>query len=313
MLRKKINVKEVKEYIKPLYRKLNKTLHGSLDVFRLAGRTFAKERAPEAAASMAYFTFFSLFPLILVIISFASFILKSQFVQDQVYQFIIDLIPISPDIIVNNIENVLTNRGAVGWIAIVGLIWSATSMFNIFALNVDRAWSDERSHNFLERRLIGIIIIIGLSILILIIWGLKTILNIELIEQLLTYFEVPIFKTTLYGILAYITPRIFRFIIFWVMYQWIPKALVKPSEAFWGATFAIILTELITIILNWYITSQWVRYELIYGSLGRIIALMLWIFISSYVILFGAHISSAIGTLFRKNGKQNSNRPKSIQ
>lgn len=300
MFWKKIDKSLAKKHARPIYQKINQNLHGSLDVFRLAGQTFAKERAPEAAASMAYFTFFSLFPLILVTISFASFILKSQFVQDQVYQFIIDLIPISPDIIVTNIENVLTKRGAVGWIAIVSLIWSATSMFNIFALNVDRAWSDERSHNFLERRLIGIIIIVGLSILILILWGLKTILNLELIENLLVYFQVPVFQTNLYEILAYITPRIFRFIIFWVMYQWIPKAMVKPSEAFWGAAFAIILTELITVIMNWYISSQWVRYELIYGSLGRIIAFMLWIYFSSYMILFGAHISSAVGVLFRK-------------
>jgi len=175
MIWKKIDKALVKKHVRPIYQKINKNLHGSLDVFRLAGQTFTKERAPEAAASMAYFTFFSLFPLILVIISFASFILKSQFVQDQVFQFIIDLIPISPDIIVSNIENVLTKRGAVGWLAIVGLIWSATTMFNIFALNVDRAWSDERSHNFFERRLIGIIIIVGLSILILILWGFNLI------------------------------------------------------------------------------------------------------------------------------------------
>ncbi len=300
MFWKKIDASTAKNYAKPIYQRINRNLHGSLDVFRLAGKTFAKERAPEAAASMAYFTFFSLFPLILVIISFASFILKSQFVQDQVYQFIIDLIPVNPDFIVSNIENVLANRGTVGWLAIIGLVWSATSMFNIFALNVDRAWSDERSHNFLERRLIGVIIIGGLSILILILWGFKTLLNVEIVKNLMAYFQVPIFQTTLYELLAYFTPRISRFIIFWVMYQWIPKAPVKPSEAFWGASFAIILTELITVVMNWYISSHWVRYELIYGSLGRIIAFMLWIYFTSYVILFGAHISSAVGVLFRK-------------
>ncbi len=300
MFWKKLDISTAKKFALPMYQRINNNLHGALDVFRLAGKAFAKERAPEAAASMAYFTFFSLFPLILVIISFASFILKSQFVQDQVYQFIIDLIPINPDFIVTNIENVLANRGTVGWLAIIGLVWSATSMFNIFALNVDRAWSDERSHNFLERRLIGIIIIGGLSILILLLWGFKTLLNVEIVKDLMVYFQVPIFQTTLYEIIAYLTPRIFRFIIFWVMYQWIPKASVKPSEAFWGASFAIILTELITIVMNWYISSQWVRYELIYGSLGRIIAFMLWIYFSSYVILFGAHISSAVGVLYRK-------------
>jgi membrane protein len=306
MFRKKINVPEAKKRIKPFYNRVNKFLHGALDIFRIAGRSFAKERAPEAAASMAYFTFFSLFPLVLVVISFASFVLKSPFVQDLVYQFINDAIPVGPDLIVTNIENVLEKRGAVGWIAIVGLIWSASSMFNIFALNIDRAWSEERSHNFLERRLIGLIIIIGLSILILFLWSFRALLNIELIRHLLDFFKVPILNTTLYAIIAYIIPRGFRFIIFWVMYQWIPKAVVKPSQAFWGATFTLLFTELITVIMNWYTSSQWMRYELIYGSLGRIIALMLWIYFSSYVIFFGAHISSAIGEVAkRKVTKQN--------
>lgn len=306
MFLKKIDVPGVKKRIKPFYDRVNKFLHGALDVFRIAGKSFAKERAPEAAASMAYFTFFSLFPLVLVVVSFTSVILKSQFVQDLVYQFINDVIPVGPDLIVSNIENVLAKRGTVGWLAIIGLIWSASSMFNIFALNIDRAWSEEQSHNFFERRLIGLIIIIGLSILILLLWGVGALLDIELIRHLLEYFEIPILNTTLYAILAYVIPRTFRFIIFWVMYQWIPKASVKPYQAFWGATFTLILTELITIVMSWYTSSQWMRYELIYGSLGRIIALLLWIYFSSYVIFFGAHISSALSQAAKMKKKTES-------
>jgi len=285
--------------VQPAYHRINEHLHGSLDVFRLAGKSFSAQRAPEAAASMAYFTLFSLFPLIVFLVSFASFVLKSQFIQDQVLLFISNLIPVSPDIIVNNIENILIKRGIAGWLAALGLIWSATSMFNILTLNVDRAWSDQRPHNFLQRRLIGIVIIAGLTILLLALWGFRTILNVELVEYLLQYFQVPIFKTTLYDILAFIMLRVFRFIIFWVIYLWIPRAKVRPSEAFWGALFSLVMTDIITHALNWYITSNWVRYEIIYGSLGRIIALLLWIYFSSYVILFGAHVSSAVGKIFK--------------
>lgn len=293
----KFDFSEAIKRIKPFYHRINKITYGALDVLRIAGKSFGKERAPEAAASMAYFTFFSLFPLVLVVISFASFVLKSQFVSDLVYQIIIEAMPVGPDLIVSNIENVLVKRGAVGWLAIIGLIWSASSMFNIFALNIDRAWSEDRVHNFFERRLIGLIIIIGLSILILFLWGFKALMDIELIKHLLAYFQIPLFNTTIYAILAYVIPRIFRFIIFWVMYQWIPKASVKPSQAFWGATFTLFFTELISVIMNWYTSSQWMRYELIYGSLGRIIALMLWIYFTSYILFFGAHISSALGRI----------------
>jgi membrane protein len=84
------------------------------------------------------------------------------------------------------------------------------------------------------------------------------------------------------------------------MFQWFPKANVRPNEALWGALTVTLFSELITFMMNWYLTSQWVRYELIYGSLGRIIAFLLWIYFSSFAILFGAHISSAVAAVTRK-------------
>lgn len=305
---KKFDIEEIKQKIKPVYRKINKNLFGALDVVRYAGVNFSKERAPEAAASMAYFTFFSLFPLVLVLISFSSIILKSQFVQDQILDFIVNMIPVSPDLITSNIQNVLSKRGTVGSLAIIGLMWSASSMFNILALNIDRAWPEDKSHNIIERRLIGFAILIGLTITIILFWFFQALLSIDLIKHLLEFFKIPFFSTNLWDLFTFVGPRIFRLTMFWIMYQWIPKASVKPVEAFWGALFALILTDLITLIMSWYLGSQWMRYELVYGSLGRIIALLLWIYLTSFVVLFGAHISSAVAQVTRRSRK-NSQEP----
>jgi len=285
--------------VRPIYRFINLRLNGALDVFRIAGGSFSRERAPEAAASMAYYTFFSIFPMVLVLISFASFILKSQFVQDQILEYIVDIFPVSPDLITTNIANVLSKRGAVGSIAIIGLMWSASNMFNTIALNIDRAWPNEESHSFIERRMIGFAILIGLTFGIILLWFFKTLLQMDFIARLIVFFNVPILNTTLWGILVFLAPRLFRLLMYWIMFQWFPKASVKPLEALWGAFTVIIFTEIITSLMNWYLNSPWVRYELIYGSLCRIIALLLWIYFSSYAILFGAHISSAVAAVTR--------------
>ena len=299
------SLNEYKELSRSTYRKVNKHLNGALDILRIAVRHFGKERAPEAAASMAYYILLSLFPLILVLISFASFVLKSQVIQDQILTFIVDLIPVSPDLITTNIENVLSKRGAVGSIAMLGLMWSASSMFNTIALNIDRAWPEDDSHNFLERRAMGFAILIGLLIIIVIFWFLRTIIKVDFIQSLLVLFNVPFLNTTLWDLILVISPRVFRFLIYWIMFHWIPKAFVRPQEAFWGAMVTSLLNELITWLMKWYLGSQWVRYELVYGSLGRIIALLLWIYFSSYVILLGAHISSAIAQISRQKHVQN--------
>jgi membrane protein len=285
--------------IRPAYHFINRRLFGALDVFRIATSSFTRAKAPEAAASMAYYTFFSIFPLVLVLISFASFILKSQFVQEQILEYIVDIFPVSPDLITTNIENVLSKRGAVGIIALIGLMWSASNMFNTIALNIDRAWPNEVSHSFIERRMIGFAILVGLTFGIILLWFLKALLEMDFIARLILFFKVPILTTTLWDILVLLAPRAFRLMMYWIMFQWFPKASVRPTEALWGAIVVIILSEAITYLMSWYMSSHWVRYELIYGSLGRIIALLLWIYFSSYVILFGAHISSAVAAVSR--------------
>ncbi len=293
-------LKQSKEKLKPTYNSVNSYLHGGLDIIQIAGKNFAKERAPEAAASMAYFTLFSFFPLVIVVISLSSVILKSQFVQDQILVFLTELIPVSPDLILNNMQSILEKRGTFGVIALLSLTWSATSMFNIFALNLDRAWPDDKSHNFFERRFIGFAILFGVLLLLLIFWFFRALLEINLVEHILILLQVPIFETTLWGIITFIGPKVFRFVMFWIVYQWIPKATVRSHEAFWGAVVTTLLTELLTLIMRSYLSIQLVRYELIYGSLGSIVAMLLWVYFVSYIIFFGAHISSAI-SINRKN------------
>jgi membrane protein len=53
--------------------------------------------------------------------------------------------------------------------------------------------------------------------------------------------------------------------------------------------------ELVKAAFAWYLSSGLARHHLVYGSLGAVVALMLWIYLSSLIILFGAHIGAAIG------------------
>lgn len=302
-LQKYINVKQLLNTVRPVYASINSRLHGSLDILRIAGTNFAKARAPEAAASMAYYTLFSIFPLILVLVSFASFALKSQFVQDQILSYIVDIFPISPELILTNIENVLSKRGAVGFLALIGLMWSASNMFNTISLNIDRAWPNSNGHSFIERRVMGFAILFGLAILVVILWFLNALIKIDFVDKLIVFFKIPILSTNLWEILVLLAPLMFRLLMYWIMFQWLPKATVKPMEALAGAVFTLAVSELIALAMNWYLSSQWVRYELIYGSLGRIIALLLWVYLTSFLILFGAHISSAVAEVTREKTK----------
>ena len=94
--------------------------------------------------------------------------------------------------------------------------------------------------------------------------------------------------------LSRILPVSIRLLAFLGLYRWVPNTKVAWIEALWGAFVAALGWELTTIAFTWYLGSRWGQFELIYGSLGTIIGLMLWIYIGTMITLFGAHLSAAV-------------------
>ncbi|MEE8390351.1 MAG: YihY/virulence factor BrkB family protein, partial [Anaerolineae bacterium] len=101
-------------------------------------------------------------------------------------------------------------------------------------------------------------------------------------------------ETPLWTLLLAVISRTFVFFALLGLYRWVPNTKVKWSEAFWGALVAVPAGEIATNGFSWYLSSGIVQYELVYGSLGTVVALMLWIYIGAVIVLFGAHLTAAV-------------------
>jgi membrane protein len=106
--------------------------------------------------------------------------------------------------------------------------------------------------------------------------------------------EVPLLDTLRWTFLATGVPALVAFVVFLNLYRWVPNTKVGWSEAAWGAGFATLTWEAAKRGFAWYVSSDLVRYRLVYGSLGAVVALLLWIYLSSWLLLFGAHLTAAI-------------------
>ena len=185
-LRQKRPGDQLKDKAENFYKRADGFSHGSLGILLAALKSMANARAPEAAASIAYYTLFSFFPLIIILISVGSSILEGEEAQDQLMVFVKDALPLGEDLIGENIqrlthlsedfpsakelasENVrrfLELRKPVGTVALVGLLWAATSVFVVLTHNVNRAWNDAERRNFLKGRLAGLSTVIILAFL----------------------------------------------------------------------------------------------------------------------------------------------------
>ena len=283
----------MKKNIQSLLESINEFTLGAVDILILTIRRVGDARAVENAASLAYYTLFSIFPLFLAIIAAGSFLLERNEVYLQVQTFIVEAFPVSRGLIQDNLETVLERRGAVGAIGIIGLTWAATGVFSNLIFNINRAWPKTKPRNFVRKRLAGLGIVALLAILL----GLSTLGTTAL--NLLSRVDVPTLEALgldfiqLRALLTRFVSWGVKLIVFIGLFLWAPNTRVPFMAAFWGAFVAATGWELATAGFTWYLTSGIPRYELIYGSLGTVVVLMLWIYISMLIVLLGAHLGAA--------------------
>jgi membrane protein len=291
-----ISKENLKIKVKAVYQRADSLSRGILGILAHASQTFARADAAEAAASIAYYALFSLFPLLLFLVTIGSSVLEIKQVEQQVLDFTATTLPPAQDLVRKNITRVLAQRGTVGVVSIIGLLWAATSVFTILARNINKAWHCAKPRNFLQRRLMGLIIVgilAGLLILSLLSTTMFKLLP-RLDGQTSLWGGVPLYETLTWKIASRLVPWFFTFVMFFGLYHWIPNTKVHWSEAIGGALVAATAGEITKSGFTWYLASGLVKYQLVYGSLGTLVALMLSIYLSSLIILFGAHLSAAI-------------------
>ena len=264
-----------------------------IKLIRYALKKFGQEHAPEAAASMAFYTLFSLFPVILIVVAANSFILESLHVQEKILETILKFFPVASHQIINtNMQQILQSRGAVGIVGVIILGWAATCVFTTLVHNLNRAWTDAPVHNIFRARLTAFSIIIFFVMLLPLFWMSKAVINLIPVwdANLLGVINISYFKKIISNVFIYI----FVCMTLMTLYRLIPKTKVRWSEALGGAVFAVMAEGAATSLFSWYLRSGLSKYNLVYGSLGALISFLTWIYIINLIVLFGAHLSASI-------------------
>lgn len=291
----------VKGALAGIYERLNKVSGGLPQILRHTFQGFGEARGSEAAAGMAYYALFSLFPLTLSLVALGSFVLERQQAADQTIHLIRQAIPVSQSLIVENVQQVLDLRGPLGLVGLVGTLWSASGFFSILTGNVNRAWPGATERSFLGRRLVALAMIAMLFGLLIVSLLSTTALNV------LSQLKIPLrdsgslYDTALWPVLATLVPWLLTLLLFVALYRWVPNTEVPGPAAFWPALFVASVWQIGANVFSWYVSSGLASYQVVYGSLGTIVALMFWIYLSSWLILLGAQLSVAIARYSQEN------------
>jgi membrane protein len=268
---------------------------GRIDVISSSVNRFVEMRGQESAATLAFYALFSLFPLILFLAALLSYLFEnSEEAYIQTVLFFGNALPVSFSLVRDNLREILALRQQLGVVGLIGALWSASSFFTTLARSVNRAWPSIRLRNVVQNRLVGLAMVGALFLLLL--FSLLSSAFVNLLPSL--YHAIggrPIgFFSPMLQLLLRLVPVLFSFLMFVALYRWVPNCKVRWQAVLKGAAITALAWEAAKQLFGYYLGSNLAGYNYLYGSLGTIIALMFWIYLSCLIALFGAYLVAAL-------------------
>ena len=259
--------------------------------WRVARGMFRVE-ATHLAAGVAYYTLLSLFPLVLGLLAVLGIILAPEETQQRFLDFVTVNLPGSRLFVEENVETLVQLREALGIGAILGIAWTAIVGFGAVARAVNRAWEISENPPFYFARPFHALMALFVGSLFLVSTSISS--AIEFLTGTTRELGIPLqelFQVSGAGHMAlHLVPTSLNFLIFLMIYRFSPNCKTFWRYVWPGALVAALLLETAKILFLWYLDNVY-DYTQVYGSVASVIVLMIWIFVSSMILLLGAQIS----------------------
>ena len=261
------------------------------ELARRTWRELGDDHSVDLAASIAYYAILSLFPLAIGLVSLFSFVMEADRVEVEVHGFFHTYLPGSNGILEANVEAVQNIRGVLGILSLVGLLWSASLLFGAVSRAGDRAWDIEQDRPFYVDKPRQIAMALSAAPFFLASLVLTSGLQFLGNEELPVLGKLAFVEHNGINALVRPIPFIFTFLIFLFLYKFIPMTKTYWRYIWPGALVAALLFEAAKSIFIFYL-DHYAAYERIYGTLASVIVLLGWAYISGFIVVIGAEVSS---------------------
>ena len=261
-------------------------------------RKFLAIDGAQRAAAFAYYAFFSLLPIVVLFVTIGTFFADRDLAARKVIGYVENFAPLEAPMrhqIFDTINGVVKARGKFSTFALLILAWGALQFFKALIRATNRAWEGEM-HNWWQMPLkslslllmMGTALALGIGIPI----GVKT-ARLSLLPAHVTTAHL------LSGVLA-VAPVLVLFYALCLFYRFAPRRPPHFSQVWVAALGATLVLRTVEFLFVFYLRN-FSQLNAIYGAFGGIMALLLWIYLSGCVIVFGACLSAAQAEVTGKN------------
>ena len=199
---------------------------------------FLGKNCPYIAGAIAFYTLFSLFPLVLAIISIWGFLLGPEVEQTDLARRIAEVIPVSTEFIGETVHGVASARAITGAASVLGLLWASSAAFGAIRKGINAAWGIRRTRPFLKERLMDIGLVLGGGLLMIVIMLITP--TLRFLQESTVYVAPDTDLDLLFKLVSVVASPVLSFATFLILYRYLPNTTVAFKDVWLGALGASI-------------------------------------------------------------------------
>ena len=264
---------------------------GWKDILLRVKDEIAKDHVGLVAAGVAFYALLAIFPGIAAVMAIAGLVTDPGVVTQQLDQLAAVLPEQAAEIIIGQATEVAGGQEAgLGLAAVVGILlalWSASAAMSSMMEGLNVAYDEEETRGFFTRTFLRLALTIGVIV------GLfLTVAVILVLPAVLAFVPLGDLTETIVTVLRWPIVAVIAIVGLAILYRYGPSR--DEPEWSWvtpGAGIAVILWLVASVAFAIYVRN-FGSYQETFGTLGGVVILLMWLWISSYIVLLGAELDS---------------------
>jgi membrane protein len=271
-------------------------------------KEFSADNILKYSASLAYYTVFSIAPLLVIISTLSGIFFGKEAVNGEVYKqlkgLVGDTAAIQIQEIIKNIH-LTGNNFFASVISIVILLIGATSIFGEVQDSLNKIWglrvkTKKIWWKLILTRLLSFSLILSIGFIMIVSLILNAIVSAfgNFLSRYIQHFSVYFIETS-EAVLSFIVATF----LFSLMFKLLPDAKIKWKDVLFGGFITAIFFTLGKLAIAYYLGKS--NLTTLYGAAGSIIIIMVWVYYSSIILYLGAEFTKVHANLFGRKIQPN--------
>jgi YihY family inner membrane protein len=255
--------------------------HRPTSVIYAVVKKFGEDRSGNLAALIAYYGFFSLFPLLLVLVSILGFVLRGNpSLRESIVHSALSQFPVIGDQLQKNLDSLTTGNGVPLGIGILGTLWAGLGVVKSLEEALNTVW------NVPYKRRPNLLVSTVRALLMLVVLGVIT------VASALVAGVGAGSHTWWWAVIGVVTSLVLNFVLFLLAFKILTRADVSWADVRPGAIVGAVGWTILQAVGGFYVGHQLKGATQVYGTFAVVIGLLAWLYLGAQLTMYAAEYNA---------------------